>query len=376
VSLLAEIIDRFDARRFQALRDHLPELPRYLLGRAQQLNPIVASQPDRTGAIASAIARANQTRQAWRDPETYYPIFTLADEGANPDRTETLLTQLEIQLGLRPCRDGALADRITNRDRAPVVAIDGYAGRVYLPRTGLFHDILPPRHYGSLVYPSRDSELADKLTEAFRLLRQIDGGLAADLSEIVTVIALLPDEDAATRSADPMRLRWSFNLRLRYFGGVFLNLYPVDVYGTLEGLVHEYYHLRLWHWWEVARPTGIPDPRLTIVSPVTRLERQAAVMAQALLIYVGILGVYRTAAGMAVPRGASEAWLSARLDHIAGNVPALHDALRRLIPADTTLGQVLDAALEYFYADGAATGSATRRNGTERERVRTGNDAT
>jgi hypothetical protein len=380
MNVLVEIVDHFASRPFHELQQKAAELPAYLLGRSRQLNPLVAAQAARLAHIADALTARNRERRAWHDPELYHPIFTLAETAEDAARTEGLLTRLEIQLGLRPVDDlSRLADGLyrlaavngrTYRAQAgtisalpvePRTTIEGWPGLVYIPERGLFADILPAEHDRWTVVPPAGAQPAvDKLSAALTLLRRITPDLAADLAEVITVIALIPDEAEADKPADAMRLRWSFNLRLRYFGGIFLNLYPVDVYAAMEGVVHEYYHQRLWQWWELDHPTGIPDPSAMIVSPVTGLQRQAAVMVQALLIYVGIHAVYHLIdPGTLADETASPAWLQARRRHIARQVPPLYASLRESVLPGTVIAHVLDATMDRFYATGPEAVAAT-----------------
>jgi hypothetical protein len=375
VNMLADILDRFSIGR--PWREANRGLASHLVRRAARLNPLVTADPARYRRIADALAFPDGSRRSWRDPEIYHPIFTLADAGADPTTTERLMTRLEVQIGLKPVADLArLPDGVyrltavtgrayrvasgsaTEIATTGVASIDAWPGLIYLPRPELFADLLPPQYRSVPADPAGDAALIDKLTSALRLLRRIAPTLADDVAELVAAIVLLPDEDREP-TADPMRLRWSFNIRLSYFGAIFLNLYPVDVYGTLEGLVHEYYHQRLWQWWELERPSGIPDPATTIVSPVTGLERSAAVMTQALLIYVGMHSLFRAleAHGDVWP-GASTDWLAARIVHLGAHVPTLHATLRRIIPDDTTLARALDMTMEYFYSAGPSAAVA------------------
>jgi hypothetical protein len=368
--VLTEIVDHFASRPFRELQQKAEDLPAYLLSRSRHLNPLVAAQPARVATIAETLSVQNRERRAWRDPEIYYPIFTLAETADDAARTESLLTRLEIQLGLRPVQDLwqlsdglyrlAAVDGQTYRVHAgtvtalpvqPRAALDAWPGVLYLPQPGLFADIMPAQYDRWTIVPSSGAQpVIEKLSAALTLLRRVTPDLADDFAELITVIALMPDEEEAAKPADSMRLRWSFNLRLRYFGGIFLNLYPVDVYGTLEGVVHEYYHQRLWQWWELDHPTGIPDPAAMIVSPVTGLQRQAAVMVQALLIYVGIHSVYRLIDPVAL--AVSPSWLQTRMRHIARQVPPLYSSLRQVILPDTVIARVLDATMDCFYANG------------------------
>jgi hypothetical protein len=378
MNLLAEIIDHFASRRFGELRQKAEDLPVYLWGRSCQLNALLAAQAARVDAITEALIAASRERQAWHDPELYYPIFTLAETMADAARTESLLTRLEIQLGLESA--GGLSrlpdalyrlaavDGRTYRVHAgtldplpiePRATIDGWPGLVYVPQPGLFADVLPAQYdRWTIVPPSGAAPVVARLSTALALLRRVAPDLVEDLADLITVIALMPDEEEAGKPDDSMRLRWSFNLRLRYFGGIFLNLYPVDVYGTVEGVVHEYYHQRLWQWWELDRPSGIPDPTAMIVSPVTGLQRQTIVMVQALLIYVGIHALYRLIdPATSADDSARPSWLRRRIAHITRQVPPLYESLRQSILPDTVIARVLDATMDSFYATRSAAGA-------------------
>src|SRR5690242_176498 len=103
--VLTEIVDHFASRPFRELQQKAEDLPAYLLSRSRHLNPLVAAQPARVETLAETLSVQNRERRAWRDPEIYHPIFTLAETADDSARTESLLTRLEIQLGLRPVQD-------------------------------------------------------------------------------------------------------------------------------------------------------------------------------------------------------------------------------------------------------------------------------
>jgi len=370
MTLLADVLDSVSCIPFSDLQRRAKEMPAHLFRRAVAMNPLVATDAARAHRIGEALAVANRTRDAWRDPEIYYPLFTLVDVAADAHKTEALLIRLEIQVGLRPVSDLALlADayyrltavnghtyrvddrRVRELPQEPLARIEHWPGLVYLPTRRLFADILPAEHDHWTVIPSTDRTPVQRLAAGLMVLRRIEPELVADAADLISVIGLMPDEDASRKPADAMHLRWCFNLRLRYFGGLFLNLYPVDVYGAVEGIVHEYYHQRLWQWWEVELPSGTPDQGLTVVSPVTGMERQAIVMIQALVIYVGIHAVFR-AINVARDGGedGSSAWLETRIAHIGRHVPVLYETLRHVVEARTIVAKLLDATMDRFDA--------------------------
>lgn len=376
--LLAHVLGLHSRYTVTDLQRLSAEMPAYLLGRAAHLNPRVAEQPERLARAAAAVAEGHDNAR-WRDAEIYYPIFTLAESGADAVRTEQLWTRLEIQLGLQPVDALAslppaiyrltkprgkcyqVSDGVVAGMEPPIVLFPEWGETtVYTPATGLFADVLPAEHYGPCNDAAAAAMTASRhLAEALTLVESCSPELAADIRDLIRTIVLVPPRPRSEYDASPMSYRWSFNLRLRYFGAVFLELEHVDRYGALEGLVHEYYHQRCWQWWEIERPSGIPQPDVMMRSPVTGLIRSAIVMTQAFLIYVAIHELLSVVSAKEGSTAATGSWLEARRSHIAARIPSLYAALGEIVEPGTTIAAMLDSLMARFQAPNQEVRSLT-----------------
>jgi hypothetical protein len=359
-------------------------MPLHVLARACELNPALSARADRLGRLYEHLLARNEPLQLWRNSDLYAPLFNLSEAGNDSARMDRLIDLAEVHSGARPVeelphpsdgfyrlarsrgsvverRDGAW--RTCRRDAT--ATLDGFDPLVYLPRAGLFADLVPEAQYRSSAQGAGAQTLLDRLEAGYRLLADADPDLLADLETVVSTVVLLPplgDEPvstAAQRSA-PDRLRWSFNLRLRYFGGVFLDLHRVDVFGAAEGLVHEYTHQRLWQWWDTELPSGIPPITDTMISPITGNRRAVCVMIHALVVYVTACRLYRAVAASAERRAASDGdlgsastngtgalseWAGRRWAVLDAAVPRLYHDLRERVEVGTQIGTMIDLAM-------------------------------
>lgn len=369
MNLVAEIIERFSGNNLGTLQRAAATLPVYLFDRSLALSPLLLAQRGRVARISECLERGTASAQLARDSEIYFPIFTLAETAADPAHTEDLLRRLEFLLGLA---DGAALTPGYYRLTRPVprvvrVASSGieeladaqplpmFNGRsiVHMPRDGLFHDLLPVDLYPNGRESQSQACLVKRLDVASRLLAAQFPDLMQDLIEAISTIVLIADWPRAADGSEDHEgnERWCFNLRLRYFGGIFLNLYRVGGCGALEGLVHEYCHQRLWLWWEIDRPSGIPDRNDTMVSPVTGLQRSVAVMVHALVIYFVLADVYQSLLS-SQHQLTERDWLTKRRARIVAGIPTLVDELSWRLKKGTVLSGIVQWLGERWRKEG------------------------
>jgi hypothetical protein len=218
--------------------------------------------------------------------------------------------------------------------------VGGFEGSVLLPHPGLFSDLLEPHLYPDGDDPYEAVVLLETTTAGLALLARFEPEVAEDFARVVQRIVLTPDlgDD----------LRWSYNLRLAYFGAVFVNPFRVGVAGMAESLLHEYVHQRLWQWWAFEPPDGLPGFETTVLSPVTERPKPAPVMVQALVIYVA---VHRLLAAALVADGlppAERDGVEERVARLRRAIPILHGRLREVVPAGSSVARLLGLARERF----------------------------
>ena len=376
MSLLVEAIDTFSQTSSDALADRVIELPVYLLDRSLKLNPLLESRQDAILDLRRHIEQHNVAAALWRDPEIYYPIFSLSDLARDLDRVDQLLDVLRVHLGLSSVGAAGLPDgfyRLAHQDGTlvyrqgdsvrPVDAAwrlpeEEGRPRVYLGLTGLFSDILagivPPDVYMGSSVEADLLAAAQHYQQAYALMATYDHQLAIDFCRIVNTVVLLPPV-ADPLDPDNPAMRWSFNLRFRYYGGVFVNPHLVDPFGLAEGLIHEYIHQRTWLWWMLDPPTGIPPVGSKVRSPVTGAVKDGTVMFQALLVYVNALDFYRRIEEQQDSVLAFSDWAKGRKAKLESALPALAENVLNVIPRDSTLGQLVNWSMARVSLPRAAT---------------------
>ena len=333
-------------------------MPRHFLLSTLQLRPALRPAAESIEEIAERLARPDGA-EPWRNPEVYWQITRLAKSAEAAAEPEPTLETLRTQAGLIPpdeaklpeglhrlvCVDGGGVYRVRDGVRSrvegePVTEVDEFRGRVLLPYDGLFADMVEPRLYPPVADQPPPGRLRERLAAAFDLIAAYSGPLIDDIQEVVRLVVLTPDllDDK----------RWSYNLRMAYFGAIFINPHPIRVYGTAESIIHEYCHQRLWQWWTYDPPVGLPAPELEVLSPVTGRMKPIQVMVHALVVYVLANDFYRwclaTGSG---PREEGE-WLGQRQKHLAQGIPRLHHTLSEEVEAGTPLQALLDHSLDRF----------------------------
>jgi hypothetical protein len=375
--ILAASLDRTSDFAIADLRRQARQMPLYLVDRVCHENPIVRSSHARIDTIRRTLLDHNNVRELWRDSDIYYPIFTLFEAGDDASAVDLLLRRLEIQLGIRPLsglrtlppatyRLLSLTGQVWAANAHSVLPlhnvstrVPGCAATVYLPRPGLFHDVLPVERYPEAAADNaRDDVLVAKLTAACEMLAELEPDVYADLQDLISTIVLTPSGHQAA-CFDSFRQTWSYNLRLRYFGGIFIDAAHVDAFAVAEGVMHEYLHQRLWQWWELEHPDGLPPPQATLTSPMTGVVRPTYVMVQALLIYVAVHALH----ARALSRGRHypvTPWVHARVAHLTDGIPRLLTALRAVVPRGSTTDLLLDVGSDIFDAHQAAHDTCAR----------------
>jgi hypothetical protein len=338
-------------------------MPRHFLISTLDLQPRLAKHRKEVEEITGALTPV--PGGVHTNPEVFAQIAHLSERARAGGQLEARLEALRLQAGMLAPDVADLEDgpyrlqhvdgfcyrveqgRLTPLPGSVVAEIDGYPGRVLLPFSGLFSDLLDPS-----LYPPAESlydreGLLAKLAYAFSLLVQAVPGLEEDLWAVVRTTVLTPSlEDGQ---------RWSYNLRLAYFGGVFLDPFIVGPHGIAESILHEYCHQRLWQWWAYEPPSGLPPPSATVRSSVTGREKPAAVMVHALVIYVAAHSFYRVRLNQGAWAEEDEMrWVEARENHLRHSIPLLYQALCTQVAPETTIRRLLDHAMAVF-AEAEAT---------------------
>jgi hypothetical protein len=340
------LLDRI-AREFSAaagpdrLHNDRVRLPADILRRHVAANRNLAARAEELDRLADEIER---TPAAGANPEVY--PFLVAARFASAALADALVDKIRWHSGLAEDLGAGLTPGYHRSSRAPGVhrahesglePVEGcwatVAGsvRVYFPRPGLFRDLLGADLYPDAPSSRPDADLLRDVTEAFELVRRYDEALHADLCRCLSVLVLTTDFGT---------VRSSFNLRLRYVGGLFLNPFHETPLGLAEGLVHEYYHQRIWHWWWNEPVAGLPGEDVQVTSPITGRLRPAPVMTHALLIYTALATFHGTLAERLA--GEPRAQARARAATLAAGIGPLGDALRAVVSEGTRAAELLD----------------------------------
>lgn len=343
MNLLDSIAREFsDAARPERLHEGRTRLPAAILRRHAAANRNLAARGSELVSLAEALERAPGSAA---NPELY--PFLIAARFAPAALCDTLVDKIRWHAGLADDLGAGLTPGYHRSRRAPGVHLEsegrlepvdgcwaeapGTTVRVYFPRPGLFRDLLGEDLYPDVPPARADADLLRDVEEAFELVRRYDERLYEEVRRCFSVLVLTTDFGT---------VRSSFNLRLRYVGGLFLNPFHETPLGLAEGLVHEYYHQRLWHWWWEEPLDGLPGEDVQVTSPITGRRRPVPVMTHALLIYMALEALHATLARRLEGEVGRAAELrSARL---AAGIGPLGDALRQAVPAGTRAADLLD----------------------------------
>jgi hypothetical protein len=339
-------------------------LPTDLLSKAINDNPAIADYRDSIEELRTLLgestAEASEAQPGWQNPEIYPPIVGLLGAGST-QQVEKHLLNLRLHLGLADMRGAKNLDdgyyRLTQshghvyRVRAGQPSrlrkrvyfnVTGFRPVFYLPTDELFNDIVGTNLYPRLNENYNADALIDLSQSSVQLLHQYCPEMWDDLQQVIQCIALTPD------LGNPDR--WSYNCRISYFGGIFINPFQVNRYGMVESLIHEYYHQRLWQWWAYEGPMDLPDETVTIISPVTGNRRSAQVMIHALIVYISAFHFHSQQ--LKYDNGNREAqdtgWLMTRTEMLHRSIPSLYSLLRETVLPHGTTGSFLDYLMEQF----------------------------
>lgn len=359
MNLALECLGEFSDLGFKGLVARVePTMPRHFLLSTAELQPSLGSRRTEIAEIAEAMDNGSDL-PASRNPEVYAQIALLAQAAGRGGDPSSVLELLRVQLGLVEFADARLRDGIfrlvhvdgTIRARRSshverledeiVESVAGLPARVLLPYRRLYQDLVSPELYRDDVGRYDRAGLGAKVSAAVDLLERYSPEIAADLRDVIRTVVLVPDLRDARQ--------WSYNLRLAYFGAVFVNAFAVERHGMAEALMHEYFHQRLWQWWTYERPSGLPPESVLIRSPITNREKPAIVMLQALLIYVSAQRLYAdVASGDESLTPEERRWVEQRASSLSAAIPDLHRALVEHVPDETTGALIIDRAMELF----------------------------
>lgn len=346
------IIDEI-SRRFapSAQPSHLDarrgSLPARLLRKGFEENAVLQKSSRRVLPLVESLW--DMAPSMARNPELYPPIIGLIRAPAA--EVESALNRVELQCGMSTLSDLAFVPEGIHRlehfglgvvrcTAGVLSLLDGVAESrsgmtIYLPHAELFADLLDPR-----LYPPRaahfDARALVALVEVgLSRVAEYSGDLAADLFRCVSTIALTTDLGHAER--------WSFNLRLSYLGGIFVNPFRVNHLGMAESILHEYYHQRLWEWWAYDPLDGIPAEDVTVVSPITGRCRPVSVMTHALVIYAGVVHFYDQMKSDSRDLTSDDrAWIEARCLQLRPGIEPLYERLAAAINTSSRAHMFLD----------------------------------
>jgi hypothetical protein len=341
MNLLETVAREFsEAAHPDRLHERRMRLPADMLRRHVAANRNLAARAKAFGSLADELEAAPA---ASANPEIY--PFLVASRFVGDGQCDVLVAKLRWHAGLADDLGAGMTAGYHRSRRAPGVhrAIGGRLEpvegcwadasglRVYFPRAGLFRDLLGADLYPEVPSSRADGDLLRDVEEALELVRLYDPSLHADVRRCFSVLVLTTDFGT---------VRSSFNLRLRYLGGLFLNPFHETPLGLAEGLVHEYYHQRLWHWWWDEPLEGLPGEHVEVTSPITGRRRPVPVMTHALLIYAALEEFHAALAGRQRLPAAS-----ARSRRLAEGIGPLGEALRAALPAGSRAAGLVDLVL-------------------------------
>jgi hypothetical protein len=343
MNLLESIAREFsDAALPERLHEGRARLPADILRRHVAANRNLAARASELRSLADALDR---TPAAAANPEVY--PFLIAARFAGAGLADALIDKIRWHAGLSDDLGAGLTPGCHRSGRPPGVhresagrlePLDGCWAeapgtkvRVYFPRPGLFRDLIGADLYPDEPSSRTDADLLRDVADALDLVRRYDEGLYAEMCRCFSVLVLTTDFGT---------VRSSFNLRLRYVGGLFLNPFHETPLGLAEGLVHEYYHQRLWHWWWLEPLAGLPGEDVQVTSPITGRRRPAPVMTHAFVIYVALAEFHATLARRL--DGDARRAAEARSARLSAGIGPLGEALRQVVSAPSRAADLLD----------------------------------
>ncbi|MEM7151389.1 MAG: hypothetical protein AAF799_01045 [Myxococcota bacterium] len=348
-------------------------IPLRSLRRSRADNPVLASRRERLDELDARLAPAIISARWWANPEVHAPLMALGDRCSNERDVDRQLQRLAIVTGEVPVDAPGNEDgiyRLEHLGQGVVERRDGVVlprlatwwhpdgTMVYLPLPGLFADLPFPPDYAP-DHPAGNSQVAIERYQAAReWLDRVAPMVSADFRRVISGVALLPPVPGA--QVPPTQAQWSFNLRLRFRGVLFVNPFSVGLAALAEALLHEYLHQRMWLWWELSEPTGLPLKRERMCSPVSGHSRPVITMIQGLMIFRCVATLHERLLDLDEPDAVERAWSAQRLDQLRHAVPRLAEALRAQVPEASGARRIVDMIHRDFERErtGQVTGAA------------------
>ncbi|HEX5038112.1 MAG TPA: hypothetical protein VFX30_13215 [bacterium] len=358
MNLVVDCMQVISGRPLAFFRDRQREFLLKLIERCLS-KPVVGPHRRRLRKIHSFVEARNDSLKLWRNSEAYYPVDYMT-RSKDTEYFPYLLELLEVLVGMKgmneakPLPDGYYRlngingrvyekrdGKLSEIGKEVVCRLSGFQPAVYLPRNGMFQDILMPKYYPDMKAPPKPSALKTQLTRTLEHMKDFSRDVWEDFQDAVSNVVLLTSAPGVGVG--------SMAITHKYFGGVFFNCFMNDEYNGVESLVHEYIHNRCTLWWESATPTGLPSDTVHIVSPMTGNRVMASTMIHALIIYISALQFYRFIQDRRKPADRSErARLARRASHLSKNMPQLYRRLRRTVTSGTDAEKLLGYLMEVY----------------------------
>lgn len=367
-----QIIDplaSLDAEQQLAARTSLPQR---MLRASRAANPVL-------GSLAALDARLDELDRElepeslsprpasvwWDNPEIYAPLVSLGDRCPDVEVATKLLDRLDVIVGRVPVEADHLDDGVyrlaplgrgvVRRSGGRVAPLDAHwsapgEGLAYLPVPGLFTDVPFPEVYEP-TGPAGDAAFAlARYRRARRMLAQVDPVVARDFERTVSMVALMPPVPTVADEPWPLQAHWSFSLRMRLFGSVFINPFSVGVPGLMEGLLHEYLHQRIWLWWELCPPSGLPGWERWMLSPVSGKSRPVITMVHAFVIFAGVVSLHEALLDGLLSCPEERAFSERRSAQLIAALPGLAHTLEGHLPEGSETRELVRSVLADFLA--------------------------
>jgi len=306
--------------------------------------------------------KTNLSSGHFKNPELYQLAINSLLNFDNADYLERNRALFQMQMGLRPIEDIPFLPngyyrffhlhqqlfkcengRFMECQESFYFRIPDCSTKFILPISGLYNDLVDQEIYPRVVGELDTTVLTDYMNRSISLLQNYSNELFKDFEAAIHYIVLTPNLGEGKR--------WSYNLRTRYQGGIFIDPFRIEVPGIVEALIHEYLHQRLWLWWAHEPLTGIKKEPQTIISPVTQLPKKVPVMLHAFLIYVNVYDFFLFAHTQETLLLESEkVFIEKRLDKLHRAIPQLFDRLKPAVLPGTKADKFLELVYSQFKA--------------------------
>ena len=355
------LIDAVSSMSAREQLDARKTIPRHLLRCSREQNPVLEARRAQLDELEARLAPEGIEPHRWGNPEVHAPLMALGDRCPSEAAVDRQLRRLEVLAGEVPVSAPGNQDGIYRLDHLGQGVVERRGGKVtprlatwshpdgtliYLPVPGLFRDLPFPEDYLP-EHPAGDYQLAiERYHVARNWLDRVAPKVSSDFREVISGVALLPPVPGAEEP--PTQAQWSFNLRLRYRGVLFVNPFSVGVPALAEALLHEYIHQRMWLWWELDSPTGLPQKRERMVSPISGRSRPAITMIQGLMIFRCVTTLHERLLELGDLSPQEQTWCAQRHERLRVAVPQLVDALRGRLPDASEARRIVDLVADDF----------------------------